>query len=71
MDFSSVASLKKHFNADSDQKLAEALAEIGILRTGARQTIYLWCGVVPQQVQAALELRRYGMNDKRRTERAS
>ena len=28
MDFSSVASLKKHFNADSDQKLAEALAKV-------------------------------------------
>ncbi|WP_180113287.1 hypothetical protein [Acinetobacter sp. YH12073] len=71
MDFSSVASLKKHFNADSDQKLAEALAKIGILRTGARQTVYLWGGKVPQHIQDALELRQYRMNDKRRTEKAS
>ena len=71
MDFSSVASLKKHFNADSDQKLAEALAEIGILRTGARQTLYLWGGAVPQHVQDALELRQYRMNDKQRTKKAS
>ena len=71
MDFSSVAFLKKHFNADSDQKLAEALAKIGILRTGARQTIYLWGGVVPQHVQDALELRQNRMKDKQRTEKAS
>ena len=69
MDFSSVAFLKKHFNADSDQKLA--LAEIGILRTGARQTIYLWGGVVPQHVQDALELRQYRMNDKQRAKKVS
>ncbi|WP_180076883.1 MULTISPECIES: hypothetical protein [unclassified Acinetobacter] len=71
MDFSSVVSLKKHFNADSDQKLAEALAKIGILRTGARQTVYLWGGKVPQHIQDALELRQYRMNDKQRTEKAS
>ena len=71
MDFSSVASLKKHFNADSDQKLAEVLAIIGILRSGARQTIYLWGGVVPQHVQDALELRQYRMNDKQKARKVS
>ena len=54
MDFSSVASLKQYFDADSDQKLAEALANIGVLRTGSRQTVYLWGGNVPQYVQDAL-----------------
>ena len=71
MDFSSVASLKQYFDAESDQKLAEALANIGVLRTGSRQTVYLWCGNVPQYVQDALELRQYRMSDKQRINRVS
>ncbi len=71
MDFSSVASLKQYFDADSDQKLAEALANIGVLRTGSRQTVYLWGGNVPQYVQDALELRQYRMSDKQRMNRVS
>ena len=71
MNFSSVASLKQYFNADSDQKLAEALAGIGVLRTGSRQTVYLWGGNVPQHIQDALELRQYRMNDKQKAKQVS
>lgn len=59
MDFSSVPLIKEHLNVESDSDLAKALAELGILRTGSRQTIYLWGGVVPQHIQDALELRQY------------
>lgn len=71
MNFSSVASLKQYFNADSDQKLAEALAGIGVLRTGSRQTVYLWGGNVPQYIQDALELRQYRMNDEQKAKQVS
>lgn len=59
MDISSVPLLKQHLNVESDTELAKALADLGILRTGTRQTIYLWGGLVPQYVQDAIELRQY------------
>lgn len=56
MNYSSVDELKSYFSVQSDEDLAKKLAELGLLRKGARQTVYLWNGQVPQNIQNAIEL---------------